>query len=299
MLFFLIGLYFTLKNPTNRNIFLLLFAVTSLYFAASMIRLLVLFAPAFGIIAGIGIVTMLKPFVTLLKEAPKTLVKSKRRMPRVSKEYSGVAVLIIFMLLVASLAFSPQTGGLPRSISQAYTPTAISASSLPVGGAGLTQPVSAWLDAVGWMKSNVPSNQVVVMWWDYGNWLSDLGNVTSLADNTTTNSTQIANDGFIFMGNENESMKMLNSYGQDRVKYIAVFEVLGISQASSGSSSYTAYPAGYGDEGKWTWMARISGTDKQRLINEGFMDPATAWTNETTFGPVTQQQANGNGMTKA
>ena len=134
------------------------------------------------------------------------------------------------------------------------------------------------------MKSNVPSNQVIVMWWDYGNWLSDLGNVTSLADNTTTNSTQIANDGFIFMGNENESMKMLNSYGQDRVKYIAVFEVLGISQASSGSSSYIAYPAGYGDEGKWTWMARISGTDKQRLIDQGFMDPATAWTNETTFG---------------
>jgi dolichyl-diphosphooligosaccharide---protein glycosyltransferase len=288
VLFFLIGLYFTLKNPTNRNIFLLLFAVTSLYFAASMIRLLVLFAPAFGIIAGIGIVTMLKPFVTLLKEAPKTLVKSKRRMPRVSKEYSGIAVLIIFMLLVTSLAFSPQTGGEPRSISQAYTPTAISGSSLPVGGAGLTQPVSAWLDAIGWMKSNVPSNQVVVMWWDYGNWLSDLGNVTSLADNTTTNSTQIANDGFIFMGNENESMKMLNSYGQDRVKYIAVFEVLGI-QGASGSSSYTAYPAGYGDEGKWTWMARISGTDQQRLIREGFMDPATAWTNETTFGAVNPQ----------
>ena len=203
-----------MKNPTNRNIFMLLFAVTSLYFAASMIRLLVLFAPAFGIIAGLGIVTMLKPFVTLLKEAPKTLVKSKRRMPRVSKEYSGVAVLIIFMLLVTSLAFSPQTGGEPRSISQAYTPTAISGSSLPVGGAGLTQPVGAWLDAVGWMKSNVLSNQVVVMWWDYGNWLSDLGNVTSLADNTTTNSTQIANDGFIFMGNENESMKMLSSYGE-------------------------------------------------------------------------------------
>ncbi len=289
VLFFLIGLYFTLKNPTNRNIFFLLFAVTSLYFAASMIRLLVLFAPAFGIIAGIGIVTMLKPFVTLLKEAPKTLVKSKRRMPRVSKEYSGVAVLIIFMLLVSSLAFSPQTGGEPRSISQAYTPTAISGSSLPVGGAGLNQPVSAWLDAIGWMKSNVPSTDVVTMWWDYGNWLSDLGNVTSLDDNTTTNGTQIANVGFIFMGNENESMKMLSSYGEDRVKYIAVFEVLGISQASSGSSSYTAYPAGYGDEGKWTWMARISGTDEQRLINEGFMDPATAWTNETTFGAVNSQ----------
>ena len=69
ILFFLVGLYFVLKNPTNRNIFLLLFAVTSLYFATSMVRLLVLFAPVFAIIAGIGIIGCLKPFYTLLQEA--------------------------------------------------------------------------------------------------------------------------------------------------------------------------------------------------------------------------------------
>ena len=209
ILFFLVGLYFVLRNPTNRNIFLMLFAVTSLYFATSMVRLLVLFAPAFAIIAAIGIISILKPFFTLLQEAPKTLAKSKRRMARVSKEYSGVAVFVIFLILVTNLAFSPQTGGMPRAISQAYVPTAISGSSLPVGGASLTAPVTAWLDAVGWMKSNVHSTDAVVMWWDYGNWLTDLGNVTSFADNTTVNSTQIENVGFIFMGNENQSMAML------------------------------------------------------------------------------------------
>ena len=120
ILFFLVGLYFVLKNPTNRNIFLLLFAVTSLYFATSMVRLLVLFAPVFAIIAGIGIISILKPFFTLLQEAPRTLAKSKRRLARVSKEYSGVAVFVIFIILVTNLAFSPQTGGMPRAISQAY-----------------------------------------------------------------------------------------------------------------------------------------------------------------------------------
>ena len=284
ILFFLVGLYFVLRNPTNRNIFLMLFAVTSLYFATSMVRLLVLFAPAFAIIAAIGIISILKPFFTLLQEAPKTLAKSKRRMARVSKEYSGIAVFVIFLLLVTNLAFSPQTGGMPRSISQAYVPTAISGSSLPVGGASLTAPVTAWKEAVEWMKSNVQSTDAVVMWWDYGNWLTDLGNVTSFADNTTVNSTQIENVGFIFMGNENQSMAMLNSYGQSRVKYIAVFEVLQISTSSSGSSSYIVSPAGYGDEGKWVWMARISGQAQTRLINEGFMNPAKAWTNESQFG---------------
>jgi dolichyl-diphosphooligosaccharide--protein glycosyltransferase len=289
ILFFLLGLYFVLKNPTNRNIFMLLFVVTALYFASSMIRLLVLFAPVFAIIAGIGIISLLKPFFTLLKEAPKSLAKSKRRMARVSKEYSGVAVFIILMILVTNLAFSPQTGGMPRDIEQAYVPTAISASSLPVGGASLTAPVTAWLDAVHWMQNNVHSTDAVVMWWDYGNWLSDLGNVTSFADNTTENATQIENVGFIFMGNENQSMAMLSNYGQSHVKYIAVFEVLQISQSSSGTSTYVASPAGYGDEGKWVWMARISGQAQTRLLNEGYMNPATAWTNETQFGASNTQ----------
>lgn len=283
-LFFLIGLYFTLRNPTNRNIFLLLFAVTSLYFAASMVRILVIFAPAFAIIAGIGIMGMAKPFFNLLHESSRAVAKSKKRLVRVSKEYSGIALFVIFMILVSQFAFSPQTGGEPRSISQAYVPTAIQASSLPLGGAGLNGNVPTWLDALNWLKTNSPSKDVTVMWWDYGNWLSDIGNVTSLCDNTTTNGTQIENVGFAFMANENQTLHMLSSYGQNRVKYIAVFLTLYASQSSSGSSQYVVYPGGYGDEGKWVWMARISGQGMDRLVNEGFISASDAWTNETSFG---------------
>ncbi len=293
ILFFLIGLYFTLRNPTNRNIFLLLFAVTSLYFAASMVRLLVIFAPAFAIIAGMGILSIIKPFYTLLQESPRSIAKAKRKLARVSKEYSGVAVFLIFMILVTEFAFAPtQVGTVPRPITGAYIPTAISDSSLPLGGSDVTQPVSAWLDAIKWLNQYARPTDVVVAWWDYGNWLADLGNVTSFADNTTVNSTQIQNLGFIFMGNENQSLHMLNTYNSynnpGHVKYIMVFTVLQIGQSSSGSSSYIAYPSGYGDEGKWSWMARISGDAKNRLIADGYMNPATAWTDETTFGAVDQ-----------
>ncbi len=306
ILFFIVGMYFTLKNPTNRNIFLLLFSVTSLYFATSMVRLLVLFAPAFAIIASIGIFSLIKPFFTLLHESSRVLAKSKRRMARVSKEYSGVAILMIFIILMTSFAFSPQTGNvkgqefIPRPISQAYTPTAISSSSLPIGGAGLTAPVTSWLDAINYLKSSgsVTQSDVVVMWWDYGNWLADLGNVTSMADNTTINSTQIENIGYIFMANENDSMRMLYSYGPEHVKYIAVFTVLQAAQQSDGS--WVVGPSGYGDEGKWTWMARISGQAKDRfmsqtdpLFRQNFMNSATAWTDESAFGSIVTNQQTG------
>jgi asparagine N-glycosylation enzyme membrane subunit Stt3 len=198
------------------------------------------------------------------------------------------------MILVTQYAFAPtQIGTVPRPIAGAYIPTAISASSLPLGGTDLNQPVTAWLDAIKWLNENAEPTDVVVAWWDYGNWLADLGNVTSVADNTTVNGTQIENLGFIFMGNENESMKMLNTYNSHddpgHVKYIMVFTVLQIGQSSSGSTNYIAYPSGYGDEGKWSWMARISGEAQDRLINEGYMNPATAWTDETTFGAANPQ----------
>ena len=135
---------------------------------------------------------------------------------------------------------------------------------------------------ISWTQNNLESTTVVCSWWDYGYWLGILGNVTTLADNATVNSTQIENIGFIFMANETQSLKMLALYD---AKYILVFTTLGIGTSST-TGYYVARDAGYGDEGKWMWMARISGQAKDRLIQTGFMDPNAAWTDETHFGKV-------------
>lgn len=284
IVFFLTGLYFVLKNPSNRNIFLLVFSATALYFAASMVRLLVIFAPIFAIMTAIGIMGLLKPFISLLKESPNPAIKMKRKLARVSREYSGLAVLLIFVILVTNVAFSPQTGGLPRVYGSAYAPTSISSSSLPLGGATLTEPVPQWTNMLDYTKTNLQSTDVVVAWWDYGYWLSILGNVTTLADNATINSTQIENVGFAFMGTEEQALKMLSTYDQSRTKYILVFTVAGLAQTSSGASTYVAVPVNLGDEGKWMWMARISGQAKDRFMNSSFMDADHAWTDEFAFG---------------
>jgi dolichyl-diphosphooligosaccharide--protein glycosyltransferase len=282
ILFFLTGLYFTLRNLTNRNLFLLLFGLTSLYFAASMVRLLVIFAPAFSLLVATGVLGILKPFYTLLREAPHIAIKTKRGLARVSKEYSAIAIFLVFLLLVTNLAFSPQSGIVPRVYASAYSPITISAASIPIVPA---EPVQEWLNMLSWTQNNLESTTVVCAWWDYGYWLSILGNVTTLADNATINGTQIQNIGFIFMANETQSLKMLEQYN---AKYILVFITLGISQ-SSDKTYYIASPAGFGDEGKWTWMARISGQAQERLIQEGFIDRNSSWTDETAFGSISNQ----------
>ena len=275
ILFFLSGLYFTLKNPTNRNVFLLLFGVTSLYFAASMVRLLVIFAPAFSLLVAIGIIGILKPFYTLLKEAPGFTVRAKRGLARVSKEYSGFAVLLIFLLIVMNVAFSPQNGGVPRVYGSAHAPMTISSASLPIAP---REQLPEWLSMLSWTNDNLDSSTVVSAWWDYGYWLSILGNVTTLADNATVNSTQIENIGFIFMANETQSLKMLEEYNAE---YILIFTVLRIAASEQGV--YQVFSAGLGDEGKWIWMARISGQARDRFINESLLDENTAWTDENNF----------------
>ena len=285
ILFFLVGLYFTLRNPTNRNIFLLIFGATSLYFAASMVRLLVIFAPAFSLLAAIGILGILKPFYTLLKEAPQIAIKSKRRLARVSKEYSGIVVFLVFMLLVTNLAFSPQTGGTPRVYGQAYAPITISAASLPIGGS-LPSPAEEWLNMLSWTQNNLQSTTVVCSWWDYGYWLSVLGNVTTLADNATINTTQIENIGYTFMAPEDKALQMLEAYD---AKYILVFITLQLAQSTTEQGSYIVQFSRFGDEAKWSWMARISGEAQQRYIDAGFMNDNLKWTDENAFGAPNNQ----------
>ncbi len=276
IVFFITGLFFVIRSPSNRNLFLLLFGLTSLYFASSMVRLLVLMAPAFSLLAGVGIVGLLKPFYTLLREQPKIVTKRKFSLERVGKEFSGTAVFLIFIILMTNLAFSPQTGGLPKVIRQAYAPVTITAGSLPIAP---NEPVTEWFELLDWTKSNLGADTVVCSWWDYGYWLTFLGNVTSLADNATINGTQIENVGFTFMANETQSLKMLAHYN---AKYVLVFTSVGLASLESGDSVATW--VGYGDEGKWMWMAKISGKAEQRFITDGFLDQESSWTDETKFG---------------
>lgn len=263
LLFFMVGLYFTLRNPSNKNVFLLLFGLTSLYAGASMVRILAVFAPAFALLASMGIVSLLKPFFTLLREAPRVVVKTKRGLARVSKEYSGIAIFLVFIILVTDLAFTPQNSGIPRVYGSAYVPIAISAGSLPLGGSTLQTPVDEWSDMLSWTANNLNSGTIVCSWWDYGYWLGILGNVTTLADNATINATQIENIGYIFMANETQSLKVLREYN---ASYILVFITLYVQQSST-TGTYIADFGQWGDEAKWSWMARISGGAENRFIN--------------------------------
>jgi len=233
-----LGLFFALQNPTNRNIFLAIFTLTTIYFASSMIRLTLIMAPAFCILWAVALVHILRPFVTIMKEAPVIPRRKMRFETHVGKEFSAAFLIIMLILLIFPL-------NLPdlRNINQAYSPTTIAAGSVPAK-AGITD----WIDTLEWMRVNLPSTSVVCSWWDYGYWITILGNQTTLADNGTVNTTQIGTIGLMFVSNETVAVKILKRYN---VTHVVVFTTFAVQSGQIAE-------IGWGDEGKWTWMAKIA-----------------------------------------
>jgi len=246
-----VGLFFAVQNPTNRNLFLCIFGLTSIYFASSMVRLTLLMAPAFCLLWALAIVRLLRPFITIMKEAPVIPRRRMRLEAHVGKEFSWAFILMTFLLLTFTFVLPSPMAPFPRALNQAYSPTTIAAGSMPVKPG---EPVSDWIDALNWMRVNLQPTDVVASWWDYGYWITTIANKTTLADNGTWNSTQIAQIGLMFMSNETEAIKILRKYD---ASYVVVFTTF----QSDGTD------VGWADEGKWRWMARIAGLNENDYGN--------------------------------
>jgi dolichyl-diphosphooligosaccharide--protein glycosyltransferase len=254
ILFIPVGLYFVVRNPTNRNIFLTIFGLTAIYFAGSMVRLNLLMAPAVSILWAIALVQVVRPFITILREKSPVPRRKMRFRPHVGKEFSTAFIILMFLLLTVTFVLPSANSAFPRVVNRAYSPTTIAAASLPLTP---SEPVRDWLDALNWMRVNLEPTDVVVSWWDYGYWITNIANKTTLADNGALNSTQIGMIGRMFMANETGALEILgefNSRGPYNVTYVVVFQTFTLNQDTG-----QLIDAGYGDEGKWRWMARIGG----------------------------------------
>ncbi|MEM0362101.1 MAG: STT3 domain-containing protein [Sulfolobales archaeon] len=58
-------------------------------------------------------------------------------------------------------------------------------------GVGLTVNAPSWINTLSWIKNNTEKDSVIVAWWDYGYWISVVGERASVADGSTLNFSQI------------------------------------------------------------------------------------------------------------
>lgn len=76
------GLYYCFTNLTDHNIFIILYGVTSVYFAGVMVRLMLVLAPVMCILGGIAVSASLSTYMKYLEGSGKFQLK-----PSVKKRY--------------------------------------------------------------------------------------------------------------------------------------------------------------------------------------------------------------------
>jgi dolichyl-diphosphooligosaccharide--protein glycosyltransferase len=237
------GFFFAFQRLRDSDVLLIVFGVTGFYFAASLVRLTLLLAPAMATLAAITVVELGKPAMDIIQQAVIFPRRKLRFTSRVSREFSLGILLIILILVVPTFI---------NAVQSAYTPTTIASASLPVRGN-----FPDWLQALTWMNNNLPSTSVIFSWWDYGYWISVNTGLHTLADNGTGNSTQIQIIATGLMLNESMAVNLLHQYG---VTHVALFVSYNYQSGGSplcGSSAGAPPVCGYGDDSKWYWMVRI------------------------------------------
>ncbi|MFX1405804.1 MAG: STT3 domain-containing protein [Promethearchaeota archaeon] len=247
-----LGIFFAFKRSDIADIFLIVFILLIFYFTSSMIRIILLFAPAASLIGAYGLVNVLKIFGSFYGEKRTSMSrKRKRQLKRmVGKSEIAAVYVIVGIMCMAQVMYSTNV-----SITQ------LSASQIAPGGV-----YHDWEETLTWMKTNLPGDTVVVSWWDYGYWITPIGNMTTVNDNATVNQTRIGLTGMALMQtNEIYSAKILRHLGADYVLVFFGYLINGLG----------------GDEGKWPWMIRICNDNYQFYKSLGLEEDN--WADNSVF----------------
>ncbi|WP_371802772.1 STT3 domain-containing protein [Candidatus Lokiarchaeum ossiferum] len=234
LLFIIPGIYFAIRRGNIEDILMIVFVLTLFYFTGSMIRIILLFAPAAALLGAYGLANIMKQFGTLMKKDQMITRRRKRQIQRTIAKSEGIVVYIGIGLLF----FAQSIHAIDISAEQMGYADIVTAGAL-----------HDWEETLTWMKYNLDSSSVAVSWWDYGYWLSAIGNITTVNDNGTWNQTRIGMTGMAMM--ETDERVSAQIFQRLQADYVVVF----FGHLYSGIG---------GDEGKWPWMLRICNDNTAR-----------------------------------
>ena len=209
MIFAGIGAWLIFKNiaaESNQRkdvqVFALIFGLLGVYISSAFIRLELFSSIALVILGSIGLSLLTKGIFQAERQENKKLIRSHPMAIKIS----FLAVITLFLILPM---FVPANANW------------INAAKLPPtilnGGSNYNIATSDWLDAMNWLKENTPKDSVVASWWDYGYWITTLGERKSIADNATLIDWRIKQMAQVFLSSPDESWKILKEMNADYV----------------------------------------------------------------------------------
>ncbi|XP_014666610.1 PREDICTED: dolichyl-diphosphooligosaccharide--protein glycosyltransferase subunit STT3A-like [Priapulus caudatus] len=247
------GLYFCFTKLTDANIFIIIYGVTSIYFAGVMVRLMLVLAPVMCILSGIAVSATLGTYFGNIDavgaaQRPRSVAGRKKAVDHTytfkNEVAWGVILLVSFFLVTYTFHCTWVT-------SEAYSsPSIVLAARAGDGGRII---FDDFREAYYWLRHNTPEDAKVMSWWDYGYQITAMANRTILVDNNTWNNTHISRVGQAMASPEDKAYEIMRELDVDYV--LVIF---------GGLTGYSS-----DDINKFLWMVRIGGsTDRGAHIKE-------------------------------
>jgi dolichyl-diphosphooligosaccharide--protein glycosyltransferase len=273
MIFAGLGIWLIVKNYQIKNsgfikndmiLFSLIFGLIGIYVSSAFVRLEVFASLSLIILSSIGL-------SVLVKEILKNNTESKKFKNLIIKSSFITGIII---LLIIPISF-PSNG---NWVTAAKTPPTILN-----GGTAYAVSTNDWLESMEWIKNNTPKDAVIASWWDYGYWISTLGQRATIADNSTISTVVIQNLAKMLMSSPEYGWQMLRDMQAD---YVVVF-VSGQRLAAVDNEDQALYILqGGGDESKKQWFIRIAEEPlTQYLQSDGITGTDYFW-NDTLLGKM-------------
>ncbi|XP_065333210.1 dolichyl-diphosphooligosaccharide--protein glycosyltransferase subunit STT3A isoform X2 [Cloeon dipterum] len=256
------GLYFCFRQLTDANIFLILYGVTSIYFAGVMVRLMLVLAPVMCILGGIAMSGMLNRYMKDVDASPVILgmpagnlaqgkqgdKRSKHKQESNFVMKSEIATLFVAIMCFFLISYTMHCTWVT---SEAYSSPSIVLSARSHDNSRII--FDDFREAYYWLRMNTPEDARVMSWWDYGYQITAMANRTILVDNNTWNNTHISRVGQAMASSEDKAYTIMRELD---VNYVLVI--------FGGLTGYSS-----DDINKFLWMVRIGGsTDRGAHIKE-------------------------------
>uniref|UniRef100_A0AAY4BN07 Dolichyl-diphosphooligosaccharide--protein glycosyltransferase subunit STT3B n=1 Tax=Denticeps clupeoides TaxID=299321 RepID=A0AAY4BN07_9TELE len=245
------GLWFCIKNINDERVFVALYAISAVYFAGVMVRLMLTLTPVVCMLSAIAFSSVFERYLgdDMKRENPPTDDSSDDDDKRNSGnlyDKAGKVRKHVSEQEKAEEGLGPNIKSIVTSWSWRHTTMM-----------GETKHTSRnilddFREAYYWLRQNTDEHARVMSWWDYGYQIAGMANRTTLVDNNTWNNSHIALVGKAMSSNESTAYEIMRSLDVDYV-LIIFGGVIGYS----------------GDDiNKFLWMVRIAEGEHPKDIRE-------------------------------
>ncbi|MFB5636931.1 MAG: STT3 domain-containing protein [Nitrosarchaeum sp.] len=272
MIFAGLGIWLIIKTYQRKNsdfikndmiLFSLIFGLIGVYVSSAFVRLEVFASLSLIILSSIGL-------SVLVKEILRNNIENKKFKNIIIKTSFLVGIIV---LLLIPISFPSNSNWI---VSGKAPPTILN------GGTAFPIATTDWIESLEWLKNNTPKDAVIASWWDYGYWISTLGERATIADNATLSTVVIQNLAKMFMSSPEQAWQMLRDMQADYVVIFVSGQRLGVD--NDGQALYVLH--GGGDESKKQWFIRIAEeSETDYLFSDGISGTDFFW-NDSLLGKM-------------